>query len=195
MRRGTFTVSIKPMPADLNPAALDAYILRGPTLNAGAYLSSDRQFRYWLLRQWSDLIPLLCVIGVNPSTADERKDDATIRKDIGFAKRLGYGGILKLNVGAFRATDPRDWRRAADKIGPENTPAHLLKYISEFGVSRVVAAWGKNGNHAKPECAAIMAAIPNMWCWGLNGDGTPVHPLMLAYSTPLVRFTTEPSCG
>lgn len=161
-------------------------------MKSEAYFSASRKFRYWLLRQWDEALPILCVLGVNPSTADEKKDDATIRKDMGFARRLGFGGVLKLNVGAFRATDPRVWRAAPDRIGPENTVEHLAEYIRQFAPGKIVAAWGKNGAYAKAECTAIEAKIPNLWCWGLNGDGTPVHPLMLAYSTPLTPFTERP---
>jgi hypothetical protein len=153
-----------------------------------AFLSEDRSFRWWLTRVWDQNLPLLAVIGVNPSTADERKDDPTIRKDMGFARRLGYGGVLKLNVGAFRSTDPELWRRAPDPIGPLNTAAHLRGYVDEFGVKRVVAAWGKNGNYAPDQCAAIRAAFPELWCWGRNGDGTPRHTLMLPYSTELEPY-------
>jgi hypothetical protein len=159
---------------------------------AEAFLSECRAFRYWLTRIWDRQLPLLAVIGVNPSTADERKDDATIRKDMGFAQRLGYGGILKLNVGAFRSTDPVNWRKATDPIGPLNTAGHLRGYADEFGVKRVVAAWGRNGKYAAAQCAAICEAFPELWCWGRNDDGTPRHPLMLPYWTELVRFEERP---
>ena len=90
-----------------------------------AYLSDDRAFRYWLLRYWNESLPLMALIGSNPSTADEKKDDPTIRREIGFAERLGFGGILKLNVGAFRATNPKDWKDARDPFGPGNSIEYL----------------------------------------------------------------------
>jgi hypothetical protein len=154
-----------------------------------AYFSEDRKHRYWLLRVWDESLPLLCVVGINPSTADERENDPTIRRCIGFAKRLGYGGLLMLNVGAYRSTDPRGWRKAADPYGPENTVQHLKDYVSIFGATCVVAAWGKNGQYAVQRCAEIASEMqPMLWCWGKNGDGTPRHPLMLPYSTPLEAF-------
>jgi hypothetical protein len=97
-----------------------------------AYLSDDRRYRYWLLRIWDDALPVMANIGANPSTADETVNDPTIRKDIGFATRLGFGGLLKLNVGGFRATKPKDWYNAADPFGPENSIAHLLEYLATF---------------------------------------------------------------
>lgn len=157
-------------------------------MNCTAGFSPCRLYRYWLLRQWDEGLPVLCVIGVNPSTADETKDDPTIRKDIGFAKRLGYGSLLKLNVGAFRSTDPKVWRKAADKIGPENSADHLLAYARRFNAATVIAAWGRNGSFAPAECAAIGRVFESLWCWGRNSDGTPAHPLMLPYSSKLEKF-------
>lgn len=153
-----------------------------------AYLSNCRRYRYWLTRVWDGSLPMYAVIGLNPSTADATVDDATIRKEIGFGQRLGFGGLLMLNVGAYRATDPREWHKAADPFGPENSLAHLQTYISRFKPDRVVAAWGKNvtkSRHATSRCTAITGAIPDLWCWGRNGDKTPRHPLMLSYSTVL----------
>lgn len=158
-------------------------------MRSEAYLSEDRKYRYWLLRQWDERLPIAAIIGVNPSTADEKSNDQTIRKDMGFASRLGCGGILKLNVGAYRETNPRKWRKVFDPIGPENTAAHIAQYIKQFNASPVIAAWGKNGNYFIGRCEAIAREIPDLYCLGRNGDGSPRHPLMLPYSTPLERFT------
>lgn len=153
-----------------------------------AYISSDRLYRYWLLRVWEPSRPLLGIIGTNPSTADERDDDHTIRKEIGFAKRWYYGGLLKLNVGAYRETDPRKWRRAVDPFGPENSAAHLAGYIKKFGAGLVVAAWGRDGASFAGRCDSIASEIPDLFCLGRNNDGSPKHPARLPYSTPLEKW-------
>ncbi len=75
-------------------------------MRKGAHLSPDRLYRYWLIRRWDANRALLCVIGLNPSRADEVQDDPTLRKIIGFAMNLGFGGVLVLNVGAYRTKDP-----------------------------------------------------------------------------------------
>ena len=157
-------------------------------IKSDAYLSPDRKYRYWLLRVWDERLPLCAFIGVNPSTADEKANDQTITKEIGFASRLGFGGFLKMNVGAYRETNPRKWRKVFDPIGPENTAAHLVEYAQRFGVSKTIAVWGKNGNYFIGRCEAIREAFPELCCFGRNGEGTPRHPLMLPYSTPLERF-------
>jgi hypothetical protein len=157
-------------------------------MKSDAYLSPDRKYRYWLIRVWDDRLPLACWIGVNPSTADERENDQTITKEIGFSSRLGYGGFLKLNVGAYRETNPRKWRKVFDPIGPENSAKHLVEYAERFNTQITVAAWGKNGSYFIGRCEAIIREFQSLQRLGRNPDGTPRHPLMLPYSTPLERY-------
>jgi hypothetical protein len=154
-------------------------------IRSEAYLSDDRRYRYWLLRVWDNSLPMMANLGANPSTADESQNDPTIRKDMGFAERLGFGGLLKLNVGGFRATYPKDWYRAADPFGPENSIAHLLEYLAKFKVQTTVLAWGRCIGRFKNRGETIAANIPNAMCFGKNPDGTPRHTLMLPYSTKL----------
>jgi hypothetical protein len=160
-------------------------------MRSEAYLSEDRVFRYWLLRVWTEDVPIYATISSNPSVADELENDPTIRKVMGFGKLLGYGGVLMLNVGAFRATDPKDWKDATDPFGPRNTIECLQTYLEQFKPALVVAAWGKpcmlsqRGQH---RAEAIKKAIPGMKCWGRNADGSPRHPLMLPYTTTLEPF-------
>src|SRR4051812_29172166 len=78
---------------------------------SGAELSPCRRYRYELWRKW-DEGEVCCFIGLNPSTADETTDDATIRKCRKYAKRWGFAGMLMLNVFAFRATNPADMKAA-----------------------------------------------------------------------------------
>lgn len=153
-----------------------------------ARFSDDRKYRYWLLRVWDDSLPTIAIFGINPSRAAEVINDHTVRKDIGFATRLGFGSLLKLNVGAYVSTDPKKWRQAMDPFGPENYVEHLRRYLDEFRVKQTVCAWGKNGNYAVNRCRAIREQIPNLWCFGRNPDGTPRHTLMLPYSTQLERY-------
>lgn len=153
-----------------------------------AYLSPDRRYRYWLLRVWDESLPIQANIGANPSTADETQDDPTIRKDIGFARRLGFGGVLKLNVGAFRATKPKDWYAAADPFGPENSVEHILTYLKRFNVQQTVAAWGNCVGRFAGRGNTIAASIPGIMCFGRTSTGIPRHTLMLPYTTQLEPF-------
>lgn len=158
-----------------------------------AYLSDDRVYRYWLLRVWDESLPINCICGVNPSTADERENDPTIRKDIGFSARQGFGGLLKVNLSAFRSTDPKPAHHAL--IGDENSAKHIRKYFAQFGAQQFTAAWGRNGKYFDCQAKAILREFPEALCFGKNPDGTPRHTLMLPYSTQLVKFEQEESNG
>jgi hypothetical protein len=114
-----------------------------PMFASSATISVDGRYRYDLHRCWDSSSTMLPFVMCNPSTADAAIDDPTIRRCIGFARRLGFGGIVVRNLFAWRATSPRDLaaaRRAGeDIVGPDN-PVWLA------GLQRmttpVVAAWG-----------------------------------------------------
>jgi hypothetical protein len=124
---------------------------------------------------------------LNPSTADASKDDPTIRRCIGFATREGFGGIIVVNLFAFRATKPEALKDAADPIGPENL-AHLqlLATSAAAGATPLLCAWGagRDASHAK---AALAAA--HLVCLGRTADGSPRHPLYVKANSPMERFT------
>jgi hypothetical protein len=163
-------------------------------LSAGsAVLSPCGIFRYRLERDLGKPGgPVAAILGVNPSTADADVDDATIRKDVGFGRRLGWGRIIKGNKFAYRATDVRELRTARDPVGPDND-AHLKEIMLAADVC--VAAWGPLSKLPKPlrgrwrvlvNLAAALG-VP-LYCWGVAKDGHPRHPLMLPYNTPLTEW-------
>lgn len=62
-----------------------------------AQISSDGLYRYSLTRHWgtpNESSDPLVFLMLNPSTADGLRDDPTIRRCIGFAKREENNGIL-----------------------------------------------------------------------------------------------------
>ncbi len=159
-------------------------------MRTDAFLSEDRKFRFWLLRVWDETLPLMCFIGVNPSTADETVDDPTIRREMAFAKREGFGGILKLNLYAYRETVPaKMWKAQKAGVdimgGRRNWGEALQTYVREFGCTMVVAAWGSQGKKRGPE---LSRGWKGLKCFGKNDDGTPKHPLYLKADTEIVEY-------
>jgi hypothetical protein len=88
-------------------------------MKSGATLSPCRRYRYVLWRQWDESLPAVVFCGLNPSTADETADDATIRRELGFARAWGFGKLVKVNAYGWRATDPRQMLAASDPTGEE----------------------------------------------------------------------------
>ena len=138
--------------------------------------SPDRRYRYTLWREWDMLnTSYLMVIGLNPSTADETRNDPTIVRCIGFAKLWGFGALCMTNLFAFRATKPIDMLAIPDPIGPEND--YTLRGIAaEAGI--IIAAWGNHGRFlARDDEVKRMLAGRKLECLAHNQDGSPVHPL------------------
>jgi hypothetical protein len=142
---------------------------------SGAQFSPCRQYRYQLWRYWDRSKPVLNVIGLNPSTADETQDDPTIRRCIDYAWRWGYGGLWMTNIFAFRATDPKVMKAQADPVGPRNDD--VLKH-SAYHSGLVLAAWGTHGAFLG-RGAAVLAMLPKVHCLRMTKDGSPAHPLYL----------------
>ena len=115
---------------------------------------------------------------LNPSTADEQRDDPTIRRCIGFARDWGYGGLEVVNLFAFRATDPRELRHAADPVGPQNDH-HLA--LAARRATLVVAAWGANADarRARRAMQVLSGQRRSLAHLGFTRSRQPRHPLYL----------------
>ena len=113
---------------------------------------------------------------LNPSTADEKCNDRTIKKCIRYAKSWGYGGIEVCNLFAWRAKDKSEIRRVCDPVGAGNDEA-IKALFSRVPV--VVAAWGDDGifNGRSSEIATRHAGYFHHL--KINKTGEPSHPLYL----------------
>lgn len=152
------------------------------------HFSPDRLYRYTLWRSWNNH-PLgelfahptprrtryVQFIGLNPSTADETRDDPTVRRCIDFAKRWGYEAMCMTNAFAWRATNPRVMMGQPRPIGDDND--RWLAAIAR-DADLIVAAWGKHGRHMGRD-EEIWKLINGIHCLAVNGDGTPQHPLYI----------------
>lgn len=120
--------------------------------------------------------------GFNPSTADEEANDPTISREIGFTTRWGYSRLVKVNLAAWRSTDPKGLEAAPDALGEDNL-ATILREAREAAL--FVAAWG-----ALPEACRVqvvrdmpfrllreLAEVCDVYALGTTKDGAPIHPL------------------
>lgn len=156
-----------------------------------AVISDCGRYRYVLGRRWT-AGPTVAFICLNPSTADARTDDPTIRRIRGFAKAWGYSALVVANLYAWRATDPAELKRADDPVGPDND-SHLVRVAADCEL--VVAAWGV---HARPERVAAVRALPGMdrlHVLGLTKGGAPRHPLYLPGGLVPKPWALKAGCG
>ena len=61
--------------------------MQDSTMTGDAILSDDRVYRYMLERTWDCRKERVLFVMLNPSTADEKEDDPTITRCLGFATR------------------------------------------------------------------------------------------------------------
>lgn len=163
------------------------------TGESGALFSPCERYRYELTRVWDASRPRLVFCGLNPSTADHRRDDPTIRRVVGFANRWGCGSLLMLNLFGLRSTDPRGLRTVDDANGPGNDGA-ILKAFEEARSrgERIVLGWGSWGHlldrgFRVANWALEVHGAPE--CFGLTKNGHPRHPLYLPNDAPTERWS------
>lgn len=162
-----------------------------------AHISDCGHYRYSLVRIWNDVPnPRILAIGaLNPSTADAKKNDATIRKEIALGHYLNFDGLLKWNIYGFRETSPQKlFAAACDIIGPLNTEWAILQLLRKYNCSSTVIAWGTNATKKYAEriktrgqhvADYLRAHNITLYCLGTNKDGSPKHPLYLPMNTTL----------
>ena len=152
-----------------------------------AIFSKDRKYRYVLKRIWDDKIKSCLFICLNPSTANEIEDDPTIRRCIGYANSFGYGGMVMVNIFAYRSTNPKKLKKVNNPIGKENN-----KYIEEMCLKadKIILAWGNNGelNNRGDIVIKELQQRYKLYCFGMNKSGQPKHPLYLPKKTFLRKI-------
>jgi len=161
---------------------------------SSAWMSSCGLYSYQLSRVWGDGA-LACFVMLNPSVADAAFDDPTIRRCRNFAKREDCGGMIVVNLFAWRATDPAALASAVDPVGPENDAA-LREAVSRGRASGgpVIAAWGGH-RMARDRTAAVADICADMLCLGLTKAGAPRHPLSVAGDAVLRPFALQQETG
>lgn len=181
-------------------------------MNGAASFSACGGYRYRLARWWDETIRLvdddrdewpgdgfrpLVFIMLNPSRADAVRNDATIRRCVGFAIREGCNGIAVGNLYPIVTPYPHELRSRVEATPWEireinrYTIDALVAHARDAG-TRVIAAWGasprgiENHRHAISAVTDIAEAYGiDLWCLGRTADNAPRHPLRLRNDTPL----------
>lgn len=159
-----------------------------PASGFGAVFSGCGTWRYLLWRMPAPHGKLAGIGMLNPSQADEQRDDPTIRQCRARARQSGLSGLLVWNLFAYRAILPADLKRAGDPAGPHNQAAIVLGLTL---ARRTILAWGVHGSHRGQDQAVLRlcreAGTP-ISVLGLTAAGQPRHPLYLPRGTRLRRW-------
>lgn len=140
-----------------------------------ARFSRCRRYRYSLERQWSTANGRVLFIGLNPSTADHKKDDPTIRRCVAFARAWGFGAMEIVDLFAYRATYPTDLKRSSDPVG-RNNDCWIRQGIQRCDLA--IACWGNDGKFMQ-RGHVIASKFHDLQCLRMNQSRQPAHPLYL----------------
>jgi hypothetical protein len=149
--------------------------------------SEDNSLRY-VLGQTEGNRPLV-VLGLNPSTADEKTSDATITKVMGFANMAKNDGFIMINLYPVRATDsgmlPKEFNSEYHRTNLEIIDATLGCYpevdvLVAFGSNGVSRAYLKD---CMKDIVAVMGRHKVNWykIGALTKYGHPRHPSRAKY--------------
>ena len=167
----------------------------------GAIFSADRRYRYRLTRRIDGGKGTVMFVMLNPSKADESRDDPTIGRCTGFAKLWGYGLLYAVNLSPVVATRPTDlsaslpepksvFLRNFDAV--ENTAAMsdliVLAYGNHVSRFRRPGRWRRRDSDI---IVSLLSARRKLHCLGRTAKGHPRHPGRLPYDTLLEEFTEE----
>lgn len=142
----------------------------------GADFSSNKKYRYSLHRFWDTSKPLVMFIMLNPSIADGKEDDPTIRRVINYAKSWGYGGFYVCNLFAYVSTDSRVLKSLGHfAIGKENDSKILQVSLL---CDKIIFAWGRKGS-LFGRSSEVVNMFKEAYYLSMNKDGEPAHPLFL----------------
>lgn len=162
-----------------------------PAVTRDAAMSRCGAYRYALWRTWDESRPRVLFVALNPSTADHRSDDPTIRRCLGFARDWGFGSLAVANLFAFRTPEPRLLRLAAAPIGPRND-----RWLSRLATDAqlTIVAWGGQGDF-RGRAALVALRLHDCHCLGVTRAGAPRHPLYVRRNVqpqPYSWSTPEP---
>ena len=155
--------------------------IKGDAPSTAVYSDCER-YRYSLVRTWEPEGRKALFVMLNPSTATEVQNDPTVERFERRARTLGFGSFCVTNIFAWRDTDPKKMRQAADPVGPENDGT-----IAEFALwaDQILCAWGTHGAHLN-RGADMERLLRNtgrdLFHLGLSKAGHPKHPLYIAYT-------------
>ena len=157
----------------------------GFLVNKNATFSDCRKYRYALSRTWNGKKKTILFIGLNPSTANEKIDDPTIRRCINYAQNWGYGSLLMVNLFAYRATLPSELKNVKNPIGNDND-LHIIELSKKADIA--VAAWGNEGSLLNRD-KEVKKILPNLMCLKINKSGQPAHPLYQKKDLKLIKYS------
>ena len=152
-----------------------------------AEFSLDGHNRYSLSRIWENKLPKVLFIMLNPSIANSKKNDPTIRKIISYSKSWGFGGVYVGNIYSNISPYPKDIRLI--KFHREKKNIDSIKNMVKKS-KLTIYAWGNN--EKTPLWLRKIVKVP--YCIELSVNGVPKHPLYLKKTLKYQKIKITKQC-
>ena len=168
-----------------------------------AEFSSCGLYRWCLRRRLSLEKKTIIFIGLNPSRADSKFDDPTLRRLMKLGGKWGYGNLIVVNLFARISASPAILRKSYDPIGKRNDKElsdHFFDW-SKNAMCDLWLGWGNQGvlKHRNIDVMRLLEEHsinrsfkhPKAFgplVLGLTSKGHPRHPLYCSnqvFLTPL----------
>ena len=149
-------------------------------MEVGAIINKNKRYSLW--RIWNENLPKVLYVMLNPSLANDSKDDRTIKKLNYFTKKFGFGGFYVGNIYPQITPYPKVLYSLSLSQSKKNC-FHINSMIKKS--KKTVFAWG----NCKERPLWVEALVKNPLCFGHNKNGSPKHPLYLPKTTSLVKFS------
>lgn len=157
-----------------------------------ASFSACELYRYSLHRRWdaetASLHPgdgvsvpkggRVCFCLLNPSTADAKVLDPTLKRCVTFARRWGASHMEVVNAFALRSTNPKGLKQVEDPNGKGNDRA-IIRAAKRADL--VVVGWGTHAALQDRHDAVLnlLQGVCTPHCFAVTKGGFPKHPLYL----------------
>lgn len=152
-------------------------------IGMGAEFDKDKKHRYALWRIWDLSKSLVMFVGLNPSTANENKNDNTITKVGKIARYNGFGGVYMMNLFPFVTPYPEQLQ--CDHVSNIENDEWMDKVYEKC--KTVVFCWG-DFREARERGKEISMLVHKPMCLAKNKNGSPKHPLYCRDETKLIPF-------
>ena len=154
---------------------------------------NSKKYRYTLERDLKNGKKKTCLfVMLNPSTADEKDDDATTHKCANITKKNGCGFFRVVNLFAWRATNPADLNLVNNPVGRGNDKT-ILEEVKKRKAKKekIIVAWG-DGRGEVEKLEERSAEVLKLFkkenikvCYlKITARENPCHPLNPNYQLP-----------
>jgi len=157
-----------------------------------AVFSDCEKYRFHLERVWLPERPKLCYLMLNPSTADEFKNDPTIERCQRRAAKMGFGGIVIVNLFPYRLTDSTQLKTVDDLYWHKPTADRFItEAVDTCGMT--ICGWGTHPlTHLRAkellQRLDVLGLMHKVHCLQITKDGSPQHPLYVSYLVDPVPY-------